>query len=212
VNRARRQIMKIDIRKIAVGWGRALFKVRSYTPIPVILVLLFCFRGELEKPVLTWSSGLLLLVLGEGVRLWSLRFMGKFSRTRKKKVRMLIKDGPYALVRNPLYWGNLLIILGFTVISDLLWLIPVVLILFFIQYQCIVLWEEECLREFFPSDAEDYFREVQRWLPSWEGLRSYLHRLQMPNYKWVNVFERERNTLQGQIVICVAIMAKDFFY
>jgi protein-S-isoprenylcysteine O-methyltransferase Ste14 len=207
VNRARRQIMKIDIRKIAVGWGRALFKVRSYTPIPVILVMLFCFFWEWENTILTWSFGLVLLACGE---LCSLRYMGKFSRTRKKKVRMLVTVGPYAFVRNPLYWGNLLILLGFALLSGLVWLIPIVIILFFIQYQCIVLWEEDCLREFFPSEAEDYFRRVPRWLPKWRGLAHYLQQLPLPYYDWANVFKREQSTLQGMVTGCVAMIVKEY--
>jgi len=202
--------MKIDIRRIAAGWGRALFKVRSYTPIPVILVMLFCFFREWENTILTWSCGLVLLACGEGLRLCSLRYMGKFSRTRKKKARMLVTVGPYALVRNPLYWGNLLILLGFALMSGLVWLIPIVIILFFIQYQCIVLWEEDCLREFFPSEAEDYFRRVPRWLPKWRGLVHYLQQLPLPYYDWANVFKREQSTLQGLVTGCIAMIVKEY--
>ena len=203
--------MKIDMKKIAIGCGRELFKVRSFTPIPLILFMLFCFYGESENSILTWSCGLFSLMGGESIRLLSLRYMGKFSRTRKKKGRMLVTGGPYALVRNPLYWGNLLIILGFTLLSGLVWLIPVIIIIFFIQYQCIVLWEEECLKEFFPLEAEDYFQRVPRWLPNRRVLRNCLPHFQFPSYDWVNVFKRERRTLQGIIGGCIAMMVKEFF-
>jgi len=202
--------MTTDVKKIAVECGRALFKVRSYTPVPIIAVMLFCVRWEWEKPVLTWSCGLLLLVCGEALRLWALRYMGKFSRTRKKKVRTLVTVGPYAFVRNPLYWGNLLILEGFTVMSDLMWLMPIVLIFFFVQYQCIVLWEEECLREFFHAEAEGYFRRVPRWLPKWRELRNRVQYLQLPYYDWVHVLKRERSTLRGLVMGCLAMMVKEF--
>jgi protein-S-isoprenylcysteine O-methyltransferase Ste14 len=146
---------------------------------------------------------------GEGLRLWSLLYIGKFSRTRKKKARMLVTAGPYAFIRNPLYIGNLLILAGFAVMSELVWLIPVIVILFFIQYQCIVLWEEDCLKEFFPSDAEDYFRSVPRWLPNLPGLVNYLLYFPRPYYTWANVLRRERSTLQGIIMGCIAMMAKE---
>lgn len=203
--------MKIDMKKIAIGFGRQLFKVRSFTPIPIILILLLCFRGELENPILTWSFGLFFLIGGESLRFWSLRYMGKFSRTRKKKARMLVTAGPYAFTRNPLYWGNLLILLGFTVMSELLWLIPIIVVLFFIQYQCIVLWEEECLKEFYASDAEDYFLKVPRWLPNLRGLRNYSQDFPLPYYDWLNVLKREKSTLQGLIVGSIAMMVKEFF-
>ncbi len=202
--------MTTDIKKIAIACGRALFKVRSFTPIPLIMVMLFCVFWEWENTILTWSCGLVLLACGEGLRLCSLRYMGKFSRTRKKKVRMLVTGGPYAVVRNPLYWGNLLILSGFAVMSELMWLIPVVIIFFFVQYQCIVLWEEECLREFFPSEAEDYFRRVPRWLPNVRGLMRYLRQYPLPYYGWVHVLKRERSTLQGLVMGCIAMMVKEF--
>jgi len=204
--------MKIDIKKIAIGFGRQLFKVRSFTPIPLILFILLCFYGELEKHILTWSCGLFFLIGGESLRFLSLRYMGKFSRTRKKKCRMLVTGGPYALVRNPLYWGNLFIILGFTFLSGLVWLIPVIIIIFFIQYQCIVLWEEDCLKEFFPLDAEDYFLKVPRWLPNWLGLRNCLSHFQIPSYDWVNVFKREKSTLLGLVMGCIAMVVKEFIF
>ena len=201
--------MKIDIRKIAISCGGWLFKFRSYTPIPIILVLLFCFRGEVENHILTWSCGPLLLMCGEGLRFWSLRYIGKFSRTRKKKGRMLVRDGPYLFMRNPLYAGNLLIWTSFAVMGELAWLMPLVIILFFVQYQCIVLWEEECLREFFPSDAEDYFRKVPRWVPRWRGIRNIPRPIRFPDYSWINVLERERGTLQGLVLGCIAMILKE---
>jgi protein-S-isoprenylcysteine O-methyltransferase Ste14 len=203
-------IVTTTFRKIAVDCGRSLFKMRSYTPVPIIAVMLFCFRWEWEKPMLTWSCGLLLLICGEALRFWSLRYMGKFSRTRKKKARMLVTAGPYAFVRNPLYWGNLLILEGFTVMSDLMWLVPIVLILFFVQYQCIVLWEEECLREFFPAAAESYFRSVPRWLPKWGELRNRAQHFKLPYYDWSDVVKRERSTLQGLVMGCLAMVVKEF--
>lgn len=202
--------MQTDCKSIAVNCGRRLFKLRSYTPIPIILIMLFCFRWELENTILTWSCGLFFLMCGEGLRLWSLRYIGKFSRTRKKKARMLVTAGPYAFIRNPLYAANLLILVGFAVMSELVWLIPVIIIFFFIQYQCIVLWEEDCLREFFPSAAEDYFRSVPRWLPNLPGLVNYLQRSPLPYYDWANVLRRERSTLQGIIMGCIAMMVKEF--
>jgi len=203
--------MKVDIKKIAIGCGRQLFKVRSLTPIPFILVMLFWARWEWVNCMVTWSLGLLSLLCGESLRFYSLRYMGKFSRTRKRKARMLVTGGPYALVRNPLYWGNLFIMLGYTLVSGLIWFIPVIVVLFFIQYQCIVLWEEEGLREFFPSDAEDYFKKVPRWLPNWRELKNYPRHSYLPYYGWADVLKREKRTLQGIIVACIAMMVKEFF-
>jgi protein-S-isoprenylcysteine O-methyltransferase Ste14 len=38
----------------------------------------------------------------------------------KKKGKMLVRTGPYALVRNPLYIGNILIAAGLSILSELI--------------------------------------------------------------------------------------------
>ena len=201
--------MKKDRNSFFITWGERLFRVRSFTPIPLLLIMFFCRWWEWENDILIWSIGLSLIILGENLRLWALRYMGKFSRTRKRKGRRLITDGPYAFTRNPLYCGNLLILLGVTILSELMWLIPIVIILFFLQYHCIVLWEEGVLLEHFPEDVEDYFQSVPRWLPKWRIIRSHLQTHLTPRYSWANVLCREKSTLQFLVVMSIFLILKE---
>lgn len=193
-------------------WGEQLFKMRSYTPIPLFLFMFFCFWWEWENDYIVWFSGLFLVACGESLRLWSLRYIGRFSRTsRKRKGRTLVMIGPYTLVRNPLYCGNLLILIGVTILSELLWFIPIVIILFYLQYYCIVFWEEETLLKNFPQDAERYFRSVPRWLPKWHTVRIYFSKNRIPYYPWLDVFRRERSTLLGLYTMATFMMVKEIF-
>ena len=194
-----------------INCGEWFFKVRSYTPIPLFLFMLFCFYWEWEHDILVWSSGLFFLIAGESLRLWSLRYIGKASRTRKKKCRVLIKNGPYALVRNPLYCGNLFILIGVTILSELVWFIPIVVLLFFIQYYCIVLWEETVLLEYFSESAKCYFESVPRWLPKWKTITTSLQRSSAPLFPWQEIFYRERSTLVGLIIMCSFMMMKELY-
>jgi len=192
-----------------ITWGEQLFKLRSFTPIPLFLIMFFCHWWEWENDILVWSFSLLFVISGESLRLWALRYIGKFSRTRKGKGRVLITDGPYAHIRNPLYCGNLFILLGVTILSELIWLIPIVIILFFLQYHCIILWEEGVLLEHFPEDAEHYFQSVPRWLPKWQIVRSPLQTHLTPRYAWQNVLGREKRTLQFLVVMSSFLILKE---
>ena len=201
--------MKKNRNSFFITWGKRLFRVRSYTPIPLFLIMFFCDWWEWEYDSVIWPIGLSLVVMGENLRLWALRYIGKFSRTTKKKGRLLIKDGPYAFTRNPLYCGNLLILLGFTIASELMWFIPVVMILFCFQYHCIVQWEEQILREYFSQDAEYYFQSVPRWLPKWKIAWNHLQIPSTTRYSWANILHREKSTLQFIFVMCISLILKE---
>ena len=204
--------MENHMRFQLIIWGERLFKMRSYTPIPLFLFMFFCFWWEWENSLMVWCCGLFFVTCGEGLRLWSLRYIGRFSRTtRKRKGSMLVMGGPYTLMRNPLYCGNLLILIGATILSQLLWLIPLVIILFSIQYYCIVLWEEETLLKNFPRDAERYSKSVPRWLPTWQTMGMCFRRNMTPYYPWLDVFRREQSTLLGLITMATFMMVKELF-
>ena len=202
--------MKNDRKSKFITWGERLFKMRSYTPIPLFLVMFSCFWWEWENDIMVWCCGLFFVACGEGMRIWSLRYIGRFSRTsRKRKGAGLVVDGPYTLVRNPLYCGNLLILIGATILSELLWFIPIVITLFALQYYCIVLWEEKTLLKNFPRDAEAYFRSVPRWLPKWHKLRTYFQQNRSPFYPWLDVLRRERSTLLGLYSMTTIMVIKE---
>ena len=204
--------MKKDRKSQLLRWGEWLFKYRSYTPIPLYIFISFCFWWKCENDYIVWFCGLFFVACGESLRLWSLRYIGRFSRTRRKrKGMMLVIRGPYTLVRNPLYCGNLFILIGITILSKLLWLIPIAIILFSLQYYCIVLWEEEMLLKNFPQDAERYFRSVPRWLPKWHTMRTYSRKNMSPYYPWLDIFRREKSTLLGICIIATFMMVRELF-
>ena len=122
--------------------GRVLFRLRSLTPIPFILVLIFLSR--LAPFPLVFGS--LLIALGEWLRIWAVGYAGGSTRTRSLGIaRDLVTTGPYAHVRNPLYLGNFVLSIGVCVFANVYWMIAVLVIGFLIQYTPIILSEETYL-------------------------------------------------------------------
>jgi protein-S-isoprenylcysteine O-methyltransferase Ste14 len=145
-----------------VELGEWFFKARDYTPIPLIFLLLFFG----EPSVKSATIGLLLIMLGELFRIYSVGFIGTISRTRSQSTgQRLITEGPFSYVRNPLYVANFLITLGFTVFGGNLWLLALTVILFVVQYYFIVAYEENLLLAKFGEEYEDYRLRVPRWIP-----------------------------------------------
>ena len=93
---------------------QSLFKYRSYTPIPFVIVMFLFANSNI------WSliAGLIVALSGEFIRLWGVSWAGSETRTTGEAGgTFLIVSGPFAHVRNPLYVGNILIYTGLGIMS-----------------------------------------------------------------------------------------------
>jgi protein-S-isoprenylcysteine O-methyltransferase Ste14 len=149
--------------------GHFLFRNRSYTPIPFLLLLL----AVAHTTLLSFIVGLLIVALGEGIRIYSVGYSGLETRaTRDVGAPKLVTGGPYSIVRNPIYLGNMTMYLGFGVMSNVWWIVVLGLAWFLFQYTLIVKREEGYLRQTFGQEFERYTQNVPRFLPrirSWAG-------------------------------------------
>jgi hypothetical protein len=118
--------------------------------------------------------------------------IGVISRTRSDRLGPLIATGPFSLIRNPLYVGNILLWTGFAFSARLPWLVPFVLGLLVLEYHAIVRWEERLLEARLGDRYRAYASQVPRWVP----------KLQAPSrapltapFSWGETFFSERGTL-----------------
>jgi protein-S-isoprenylcysteine O-methyltransferase Ste14 len=177
------------------GW---LFERRSWLPLPLALALALIPAG----PAVSASVlGVAIVVLGEAVRLWGVHHIGAISRTRSDRLGPLVSTGPFALVRNPLYLGNIALWVGFALTARLIWMVPVVVVMLGFEYHAIVRWEETLLEARRGEEYRAYAARVPRWLPSTtrrdsgEGKDQMLSASSGVAFSWRETLFSERGTL-----------------
>lgn len=181
----------IDIRQL-------LFRYRSYTPIPFIIVMLIFAEPTTQSVVI----GLAATLLGESIRFWGVAYAGSLTRaTGSVGAPAVIMAGPYAFVRNPLYVGNILMYVGIGILSNALfpWLSLVAAVVFIVQYTLIVSLEEEFLEKEFGAGYGEYKKNVPRFIPRLIPYRTPAQAEQQPN--WKEALRSETRTLQALVLI-----------
>ena len=114
-----------------------------------------------------------LVILGGSIRSWAMGYHAWRRVRGPGPKRRLISAGPYALVRNPLYLGTLLISAGIALMSGSVIIMITYMLVFWLGYYAIILWEESCLSTQFGETYRDYFSSVPRLVP---GLRVWKKR------------------------------------
>jgi protein-S-isoprenylcysteine O-methyltransferase Ste14 len=186
-------------RSTAARIGQVLFKNRGWLPVPFLAVPLLVPGAQ---TVTSWSVGLGLVALGEAIRTAGVAAAGTVTRRRSRDVHRLVTYGAFAWCRNPLYVGNFLAWMGFTVVSGVYWFLPVALIIFAVEYTFIVRYEEGVLESIFGQEYLDYKKRTPRWFgrpPS--GSTSGPH-------DWAEAMWSERSTILQYIALIAAFLLK----
>ena len=139
----------------------ACFRLRNLLAGAPLVAALLSTRWEWEHDAFVWSLALLLCGAGIAVRTWAVGH-NHYAQGRQKE---LATRGPYAHVRNPLYLGNLAILAGAMVASELLWLVPIGLAWAFLVYRAAVKHEDQRLEARYGEDYARYRQQVPAWLP-----------------------------------------------
>ncbi|MBK7257362.1 MAG: isoprenylcysteine carboxylmethyltransferase family protein [Ignavibacteriae bacterium] len=182
-----------------------IFKNRSYTPLPFLLVMIVFAEPTLTSLLL----GFAIVLLGESIRFWGVSIAGAETRTTGSVGgTYLITTGPFGHVRNPLYVGNMLMYAGVGVMSMALfpWLLIIACLWFLVQYSLIISREEEYLRGHFGAAYGEYLKNVPRLVPRLSPYRSAA-----PPPKHLNFAEglaSERRTLQAMSLVTLIIVAR----
>ena len=99
-----------------------------------------------------------------------LAYIVRGGKEGKPYAEGLVTEGIFNHCRNPLYVGNILMLLGVGILANSLVYVAIVIPIFLFIYQAIVLAEENFLRGKFGPGFDDYCKKVNRWWPNLKGL------------------------------------------
>lgn len=139
---------------------RMIYRFRGVLVSPPLIFSLVWFHSELEL-VAVIPVGICIFFIGLALRIWAQQHL----RYRLKVKKQLTATGPYRFVRNPIYIGNTLICVSLTVISEILWLVPITFLWCAAVYSLVVRYEEACLLKKYGQSYQKYVSEVSRWFP-----------------------------------------------
>lgn len=79
--------------------------------------------------------------------------------------RAFVASGPYKYVRNPMYIGGLMLLIGFGFYERSVSILFLTLLLFLLVHMFVLFYEEPTLTRKFGSSYQDYCNAVRRWIP-----------------------------------------------
>ncbi|HXF42310.1 MAG TPA: isoprenylcysteine carboxylmethyltransferase family protein [Pyrinomonadaceae bacterium] len=108
------------------------------------------------KPALL-AIGLVFAITGLIIRAWASGHI--------RKINELETSGPYSFTRNPLYFGTLLIIVGFAICSGKLWISVLAIAYFLFAYLPVIAAESNELKQTFGESFIEYEKNVPELIP-----------------------------------------------
>ena len=166
------------------NWLFILFYGALFIPSPPIVSAGMAGERYYFWPI---AAGLLITFSGQLIRALTigLAYIIRGGREGKPYAEGLVTEGIFQHGRNPLYVGNLLMLLGVGILANSLFYVGVVIPLFLFIYQAIVLAEEAFLQSKFGTMYEQYCRRVNRWIPNLRGIGRTMGSMKFNWDRWI---------------------------
>jgi protein-S-isoprenylcysteine O-methyltransferase Ste14 len=173
-------------------------RVAASRVLGVLVVLLALFTGHsFSQGTFVDTTfellGLFLLTICSMGRLWALVYISGY------KSRELITDGPYSVVRHPLYLFSLLGAIGIGLVSENVMIIAVLVLFYLLYYPLAIIAEEKKLTEKFGQAYIDYVQHTPRFLPKFSLYKK-------PGPYQVNADTFVRNLVDGMWFVWIFIL------
>jgi protein-S-isoprenylcysteine O-methyltransferase Ste14 len=188
-----------------IKYGHFLFKYRSYQLLGIILVLFIERKHfyEIADNLYYELFCIAVSVAGLLVRGFTVGFVhdGTSGRnTKSQKAAELNTTGAYSLVRNPLYVGNCLILLGISLLAQNHEVVLLNMVLFALIYVPIISAEESFLAANFGSAYLEYARKTNCFIPRFSAFTKPER-----NFRLKMVLKREHDTWLTTVVSLVFV-------
>jgi protein-S-isoprenylcysteine O-methyltransferase Ste14 len=183
---------------LMVKLGRFFFRYRNIFGPVVFLVGLAFSRpeypfGSSALNIAFDIAGAIVALLGQSLRVLTIgyEYIVRGGRNRQVYADALVQGGVFAHCRNPLYVGNVLMLVGLALVIHAVAFYVIVIPAVVFVYACIVAAEETYLREKFGGAYDDYMLRVNRWWPRLTGFRNSVAGMR---FNWRRVLVKEYNT------------------
>jgi protein-S-isoprenylcysteine O-methyltransferase Ste14 len=129
------------------------------------------FDSKIRVALPDWSqpSGIVMMAVGGVVICWCAGVFVTFGRGTPAPFdppRKFVATGPYRFVRNPMYIGGLILLVGFGLWQRSFSMLFFSVLAALIVHLFVVLVEEPNLEQRFGGSYLEYKRNVNRWLPA----------------------------------------------
>jgi protein-S-isoprenylcysteine O-methyltransferase Ste14 len=160
--------------------GAFLFRWRSYVPLVLFPLVVAALPeeqrvagaiGPAAEHVVFYVS-VLVSFIGLGIRWFTIGFVppGTSGRnTTSQRANELNTTGIYSVLRNPLYVGNFIAILGVLLCVKVWWLIAIFALCYWLYIERVVAAEEVYLEEKFGDPYRDWASRVPAFLPKFSN-------------------------------------------
>lgn len=159
-----------------------LFYLALFIPSPNIFQNKWCFM----LGIITIVSGILIRSITIG-----LEYIIRGGRHGKIYANNLVTGGIYTICRNPMYLGNIFLILGFGIFANSMLFVVLFFPLFLILYYAIIKAEEVFLADKFGEAYVIYKANVMAIVPDLSKIKSALKGYE---FNWKRVLLREYNS------------------
>jgi protein-S-isoprenylcysteine O-methyltransferase Ste14 len=169
--------------------GNFFFKYRNFLFIFLYLALFIPSPPILGEKYQLYPLiiGLFITILGQLIRgvTIALAYIVRGGKDKKVHADDLVTEGIFKHCRNPLYVGNILMLLGVGILINSLLFIAFFIPLFLFIYQAIVLAEENFLRNKFGEQFNNYCKKVSRWWINPIGIIDTISNMQFNGKRWL---------------------------
>lgn len=192
--------------------GNFFFQYRNIL-FPWVFVLLF-FEGTWpifdSEQAEFWGigAGIIIALSGQVLRALTigLAYIKRGGKKKQVYAKKLVQNGIFAHCRNPLYLGNLLILIGVGIAANSLLFIVFGIPFFLFAYFAIIRAEEEYLEKKFGQEFKDYCKRVHRIIPKFSGIGTTIKNMK---FRWKLLIIKEYATPFVWISGLVSLIIKD---
>ena len=203
------------MRKALVAAGNFFFHWREILFPAVQVVLVFTFApvpwfGGPAGDARADALGILIILFGQALRAAVIGFayIQRGGKDRAIHADDLVTSGLFAHCRNPLYDGNLLILVGLFVVHGSPWVVSLGTAFFAFAYLAITLAEENYLAARFGAAYEEYRRRVPRFVPDVRGLS---RTLEGSTFDWAKVIRKEYGSTFAWVTLLLLILGREAY-